>query len=396
MTEITNLTLENEMDLVVVHRRITSVAENIKLTPVTYTALSTAITEVGREIIDKTNTGFLSIFITQRSDKFYLLAKISLASDADVKESDEGLSYAKKLIPDFAFEKDQTQSYITMQIAIPRYLKLTRSIVETIAENFQKDRNLTPYEEIKAKKHLLEQLKQKHEEQILQTKHINAQKNEFISIASHELKTPITTIKAYSQLALRAEDPNTIKFYLTKINIQSDKLNTLILQLLDISKMETGKLEYNKEEVNFGAYIHETIPSLSHIYPKHTLKINIQDEDINVYIDKLRIEQVLTNLLNNASKYSGPDTNISIDCFIDTKNMMNIAVTDEGIGIDQENLSNIFTKFFREKEVVNSYSGFGMGLYITKNIVEEHKGNIWVESAKGKGSTFIFTLPILQ
>lgn len=110
-------------------------------------------------------------------------------------------------------------------------------------------------------------------------------------------------------------------------------------------------------------------------------------------IDVLRIEQVLTNLVGNAAKYSEPDTVIDISCRAD-KEMLTIRVRDEGIGISGQNINRIFEKYFRESTVVDKYSGFGMGLYISSGIIREHRGTIWAEKNTEAGSSFYFTLPI--
>jgi signal transduction histidine kinase len=122
--------------------------------------------------------------------------------------------------------------------------------------------------------------------------------------------------------------------------------------------MENGRLVYNKEKVNFHLYIKEIIPSLRYIYPSHIININSHETEVPVYIDKLRIEQVITNLLNNACKYSRPNTTINIDFLVNKQHMIQLAVSDEGIGIDEDSLDNIFNKFHREEEVINNYYWF--------------------------------------
>lgn len=395
-TEITRLTLENEMDLVVAYKRMTFAAEGLGLTTITQTALATAIVEIGREVIDKTNTAVLVIGILLKANRYTLSVKITFAADTIMQETTEGFSYAKKLVPQCNYYRTEEEACIEMLLNIPKYANLNKPIIERLAGQFKNNVSLTPYEVLKEKNHFLHQVKTAQEEQIRQSAFINKQKNEFISIASHELKTPITSIKAYSQLALESNNFNTVKLFLEKINIQSDKLKTLIHQLLDIARMENGRLVYNKEKVNFSLFLKEIILSLKYIYPSHTLNISSCGTEAPVYIDKLRIEQVITNLLNNASKYSRPETIINVDFLVNKQQMVQLAVSDEGIGIDEESLENIFDKFHREEEVLQNYSGFGMGLYISRNIIEEHEGNIWAQSTKGKGSTFIFTLPIAR
>jgi signal transduction histidine kinase len=125
--------------------------------------------------------------------------------------------------------------------------------------------------------------------------------------------------------------------------------------------MENGRLVYNKEKVNFHLYIKEIIPSLRYIYPSHILNINSHETEVPVYIDKLRIEQVITNLLNNACKYSRPNTTINIDLLVSKQHLMQLAVSDEGIGIDEDILILFLINFTVKKKWINNYSGFGRG-----------------------------------
>ncbi|MBG9377060.1 HAMP domain-containing histidine kinase [Panacibacter sp. DH6] len=391
MTEIVLVTLENEMDLIVAQKKSIAVADMLKFSVHAQTAFATAILEVGREVIDKTNTGVVIISV-QQAERNYLRADIECAVDAGLRESDDGLVFAKKLVSDFDCTEKGEKFVATMRLGIPRYIPVTKNLITDIISHFHTPGNRTPYEELKSKNDVLQRVKDKQQAELEQSKYIEQQKNEFISIASHELKTPVTTIKAYSQLALATDDFSMVKIFLTKINTQADKVNTLIEQLLDISKMETGRLEYNKEKVNFKAYINDTVASLKNLYSAHDVRLQCSGEESEVYIDRLRIEQVMSNLMGNAAKYSPHQTPISIECISKSGSVI-VYVTDQGIGITPENIHSVFDKFFREDDATKSYSGFGMGLYITKSIIEAHSGTIWVKSIKGKGSSFVFSLP---
>jgi signal transduction histidine kinase len=127
--------------------------------------------------------------------------------------------------------------------------------------------------------------------------------------------------------------------------------------------------------------------------PSHRLSWAPCREEVIVSMDNLRIEQVLTNLISNAAKYSAPNTNIDINCASNADDLT-VCVRDQGIGISKQNVNRLFDKYFREEAVTDKYSGFGMGLYITSGIVREHKGAIWAEKNKGAGSAFYFTLPV--
>jgi len=183
-----------------------------------------------------------------------------------------------------------------------------------------------------------------------------------------------------------------LKGLLEKIDFQSAKLISLIRQLLDISKAEYGQLQYEKEAVELNEFLAEAIEMNRHILPQHELSLNLSD-GASVNIDRLRMEQVLSNLLVNAGKYSAKNTRIDVHCQKGTDGMITVAVRDEGIGLSKESIASVFDKFYRDKGVVETHSGLGMGLYITSRIVTDHGGKIWVESEVGKGSTFFFSLP---
>ena len=159
MTEITRLTLENEMDLIVAYKRMTLIADGLKLTTITQTALSTAIVEIGREIIDKTNTAILVIAITQKANRYTLSIKISIAADTNIQENDEGFSYAKKLVPECNYYRGKDEANIELQLTIPRYANLNKETIEKLVDHFNHNPNLTPYEELKEKNILLQKIK---------------------------------------------------------------------------------------------------------------------------------------------------------------------------------------------------------------------------------------------
>ncbi|RZJ81215.1 MAG: HAMP domain-containing histidine kinase, partial [Chryseobacterium sp.] len=248
-------------------------------------------------------------------------------------------------------------------------------------------------EEIKIRNLSLHKIAGEQEEELRRTKIINEKKNEFISIASHEIKTPITIIKAYTQLVKNSEGQcsDKIKGFLDKIDHQTTKLVSLVQQLLDVSKIENGSMVYAMESIALNPFINDMVSVMKNILPHHEVVVNLPDE-WNVQIDKLRMEQVFSNLIGNAAKYSGKNTLIKIDTSIEGE-FVKIAVEDEGIGMSDDSVKSIFEKFYRDKDVLTTHSGLGMGLYIASKIISDHGGKIWVESEKGKGSTFFFTIP---
>ncbi|RYF93873.1 MAG: PAS domain-containing sensor histidine kinase, partial [Chitinophagaceae bacterium] len=222
------------------------------------------------------------------------------------------------------------------------------------------------------------------------------EKDDFIKIASHELKTPITTIKAYVQLLLEQEnkslDPLLSKS-LSAIDRQVNKLVKLVSDLLDVTRIETGSFQLDKDKFSMTELIRDTIASIQATTSTHQLVFN-ESREIPVFADRDRITQVLTNLLTNAIKYS-PGTNLVIvHTYIDEGELIT-SVQDFGLGIAEEDREKVFTRFYRAGNMNGkSYPGFGIGLYIVREIVSQHKGRTWIESDIDKGSTFHFSLPI--
>lgn len=396
LKEISRISLENEMDIVVAHKRMLSVAQYFSLLLSTQTTIATAVAEASRAVIDKTDEGWLSIGIDDTGGKFTLSGTISFPPDTDIRSSDEGLKYAQLLVPDYRFERGHEVSSIYLGIGIPRSLKVTRARIDEAAEHFEAIEPTSPYERLKIRNSFLNQQALEKEAELRHSRLLDQKKNDFISIASHELKTPLTSLIAFTKLALNTEEAETstrVRRYLEKIDHQTHKLHQLIQQLLDISRIESGKLDYDMQHLEWNTYMGEVMLILEQMVPTHRLTWQPCDCPVMVCMDTLRIEQVLTNLVNNAAKYSEPDSPISISCSCGD-DALTVCVRDEGIGISRQNITRIFEKYFREEAVANKYSGFGMGLYITSGIVREHNGTIWAEKNEQAGSSFYFTLPI--
>lgn len=225
-----------------------------------------------------------------------------------------------------------------------------------------------------------------------QQKMLDQQKEDFIGIASHELKTPITSIKAYTELLeeICAEgDYASGSSLIKKLGTQVDRLIELVHALLDVSKMGEGELPLQFETFELNALAEERAEDLQRTSDMHRIIIRAKKEII-IHADRERIAQVLTNLISNAIKYSPKGGNITINCR-QTKKETEVSVQDEGIGISKEAQEKVFDRFFRVKNA-QMYPGMGLGLYITANIIHRHGGSIWVESREDKGSTFYFTL----
>jgi signal transduction histidine kinase len=217
-------------------------------------------------------------------------------------------------------------------------------------------------------------------------------KDEFMSIASHELKTPLASMKAYVQLMDRSIAPeDKVKSYVDRTLMQINKLNSLITDLLDISRIENGKLKFNETLFNFDHMVRDAAEMIRQTHPDYHIRIT-GHAGIQVIGDEARLEQVLLNYLTNAVKYSPDSKEVQIDSRLEN-NMVIVSVKDSGIGISKENQGEVFRKFFRVEGSEHRFQGLGVGLYICSEIIQRHKGSCWVQSESGKGSTFFFSIP---
>jgi len=232
------------------------------------------------------------------------------------------------------------------------------------------------------------------EAELMQSRSLEEEKDKFITIASHELRTPITTIKAYTQLTLSMyqEGNEVIKKYLTKIDQSTSKLNFLLNELLDVSKINLGKLNLSKSEFDLHIFLADILNSIQQITATHKVILE-QNDAVLVKAEPVRLEQVIINLVSNAAKYSPGKEQIIVRSFLHQQQVI-ISVSDYGIGISSANIELIFNRFFRVNDSSAQFSGFGIGLYVSSEIVKQHGGKMWVESVEGEGSTFYFSLPV--
>ncbi|MEO8405360.1 MAG: PAS domain S-box protein [Chitinophagaceae bacterium] len=238
---------------------------------------------------------------------------------------------------------------------------------------------------------------------ITEIRKLEQRKDDFIKMASHELKTPITSIKGYVQLLLSIYDEMneeklqaskaTVKSSLGTISKQVNKLTRLISELLDLNRIESGKLELYKTSFDPVVLVEETVQDIRQTTSRHALIVH-NDFEGTVYADKDRISQVLLNLLTNAVKYSPGNEQIDVYVKGNDRDLM-ISVKDYGIGIDKKEHAKIFERFYRvEGKNELTYPGFGIGLFIAAEIIQRHDGTIKVESEKDRGAIFSFTLPL--
>jgi PAS domain S-box-containing protein len=220
-------------------------------------------------------------------------------------------------------------------------------------------------------------------------------RDDFISIASHELRTPVTSLRLYfqvlqKQLSRRGDESLARSF--AKMDAQLNKLTLLIEDLLNVSRIEHGKLEFREDWFDLNEVAKETVEQIQSTTSKHCIRIEGRVNE-RVWGDKDRIGQVLTNLLTNAVKFS-PQADTIIVRLTTAQDAVVVSVQDFGIGIEKEHLNHIFDRFHRVSDAEErTYPGLGIGLYIAREIIQRHGGTLTVESEKGKGSRFSFILP---
>ena len=224
-----------------------------------------------------------------------------------------------------------------------------------------------------------------------EVQNLSAKKDEFIGFASHELRTPLTTITGYLQMV--EESPDLIRHVMPKLKKQVARLVAIISDLLDISKIQAGKFELNQTTISLRSIIKESVDSARQLSAVHEIEYKIPNEELFIYVDATKINQVLLNILSNAIKYSPNNKEIELNAerFGDE---VKISISDHGKGIAKEHLDQVFTQFYRVASKDSHAEGLGLGLYLCKEYVEAHHGKIWAESEEGKGTTIHLTLPI--
>jgi PAS domain S-box-containing protein len=223
----------------------------------------------------------------------------------------------------------------------------------------------------------------------------------FLSVASHELKTPLTSLLGQAQLLLRRarHDGTMREREMHSINViatQASRLNRMILALLDVSRLETGQLSIERAPLDLGALARQVVAEVQPTLEKHTVTYRGPTVPVIIEGDALRLEQVLQNLVQNAIKYSLQDGYITVQV-IQRGAIASVAVIDEGIGIPQDALPRLFSRFYRASNAEAQHiAGMGIGLFVVKEIVSMHGGTVEVESTEGQGSTFTICLPVLE
>jgi signal transduction histidine kinase len=230
---------------------------------------------------------------------------------------------------------------------------------------------------------------------ITDRKKVEERKSDFIGIVSHELKTPLTSMGAYLQLlqmkAERAGDDYQANA-LRKANKQVAKMSRMVQSFLSVSRLKDGKIHLDPEAFDLSELAAEIVEESKEIYPNHQFKLNCSGP-YQVYADRDKIGQVITNFISNAVKYAPESHAIDLHCAL-TDGQPAVSVTDYGPGISSQHQQKVFDRYYRVEDTHSkTILGFGIGLYLCLEIIQRHEGRIWVESELGKGSTFSFSLP---
>jgi len=234
---------------------------------------------------------------------------------------------------------------------------------------------------------------------ITEIRGIERMKTAFVSTVSHELRTPLTSIKGFISTLLQDTegfyDAETVHEFYTIIDQECDRLTRLISDLLNVSRIEAGRaLDLNPVNVDVAEIVEKVVAAQKSYTNKHQFKVDLDSHMPEIVADRDKVDQILTNLTNNAVKYSPEGGTITVEGrSLDGK--IKISISDQGIGIPAEHLAKVFDRFHRvDNRDTRKAGGTGIGLYLVKHLVEAHGGEIWVESEVGKGSTFVFELPL--
>jgi two-component system phosphate regulon sensor histidine kinase PhoR len=227
-------------------------------------------------------------------------------------------------------------------------------------------------------------------------KKLEQTRKDFVANVSHELKTPITSIKGFTETLLDGakDDPQSLEAFLNIILIESDRLQTLIQDLLELSKIEQHRFKLDIKEIDLIAVLNEVMTILHKKAEEKGISLTFQPEAENLLIegDLFRLKQVFINVINNAIMYTPRDGDITI-VIEEKEHKVRIKVVDTGFGIEKHEIPRIFERFYRiDKARSRNSGGTGLGLAIVKHLIEAHKGTVSVKSEVGKGSTFTITL----
>jgi signal transduction histidine kinase len=243
---------------------------------------------------------------------------------------------------------------------------------------------LTTVEAFGRQRHAVEQLER-----------LNRAKSEFVSIVSHEFRTPLTGIQGFSEM-MRDEELtlDEMREYAGDINKDAQRLNRMINEMLDLDRMESGRMTLHPERLDLNSIVSDTADRVRPNAPNHTLTLELQPDLPQIPVDRDRMTQVASNLLNNAVKYSPTGGRITLSTRADGEEL-HFDVRDEGLGIPPDALETIFERYSRiDSQATKNIQGTGLGLPIVRQIVQLHGGRVWAESELGRGSVFHVVLPL--
>ena len=227
-------------------------------------------------------------------------------------------------------------------------------------------------------------------------KEVDQMKDDFIGMAAHELRTPLTIIRGYTEMLTGSKRlTESDRQLTTNIEASSEHLNQMISDILDVSRLQQGRLSFKLQETTPSSLIEEVVESLKYTAEKKGLDLLYEKKEASlISIDSDRLKQILINIIGNAVKYT-PEGGVTVTTHVE-KDKLYIRVSDTGIGISAEDQKKLFTRFYRVKSrETDSIRGTGLGLWITRNIINQMNGGISVESIKGKGTDFIISFPIV-
>lgn len=288
--------------------------------------------------------------------------------------------------PDVVYQNFVYQAYRDAAGSILGVIAITIDVTEQVLARKTIEQNAAELREIKTRL----------EAELETSKEVQRQKDDFIGMASHELKTPLTSLSAILQVAnakLKRSEDDFLAGAMETANQQVRRMTAMINGFLNVSRLESGKLHIDKQTFDMEALIKDMIAEASLTVNTHLLHV-VQCPSVEVSADRDKIGSVLSNYISNAVKYSPKGKNIEIAC--ETKDgQVIVSVKDEGMGIKPQDLDKIFDRYYRvETDHTRHIAGFGIGLYLSAEIILRHDGKVWAESESGVGSTFYFSLPL--
>ncbi|TQM51579.1 phospho-acceptor domain-containing protein [Arcticibacter tournemirensis] len=309
----------------------------------------------------------------------------------EVAEALAGFSKAKDIPVIFLSAVNTTKEFITRGYLSGGYDYITKPLDPDILLLKAKNLHKLSQQNLELKKTQAEL-----EKEIEVRKEAERKKDEFLSIASHELKTPLTRAKGYVQLLKKfSTDPQKKEdsiLCLQRTETQLEKLNLLVAGILDLSNIEAGKMQFKMAPFNCSDMIENILETFSNIYPEYTI-IRSGELPQTLYADKDKIEQVVLDFLFNAAKYSQQSKEIYLNTTTGG-NSFTVEVRDTGVGISAEKLPHLFQKYYRAEDSYNEFQGLGISLFICSVIIRHHKGTYGAKSVQNEGSSFYFTIPV--